>query len=96
MIRQVIREILDCNSRQACSERSAAWWLEASRQSLLAWKDKCMLPVPTVITTANYQTYPVAVGKDIDLTFKFEGESVSICLQIQLYAVFFEDECDTD
>ena len=44
--------------------------------------DRCMLSVPTVITGTNYNYYSLADAACLKLTFGFEGEIVSVSLEV--------------
>jgi len=44
--------------------------------------ESCMLSVPTVITGANYSTHSLADSGGLQITVGFEGEPVSVSLEI--------------
>jgi chemotaxis protein CheX len=45
--------------------------------------DKCMLSVPTVITGGDYRIHPLAGGERLELPLLYEGEPISITLDIR-------------
>jgi chemotaxis protein CheX len=46
-------------------------------------EDKCMLSVPTVITGPDYELHSLEVGQRIETALLFEGEPVTVALEIR-------------